>query len=42
MTVSEVAADLGVPDGTVKSWLSRSRKVVAERLGQLDHDPARR
>ena len=42
MTVAEVAAELEVPEGTVKSWLSRSRKVVAERLGQLDQDPARR
>jgi len=42
MTVTEVATELEVPEGTVKSWLSRSRKVVAERLGQLDQDPARR
>lgn len=42
MSVSEVASELEVPEGTVKSWLSRSRKVVAERLGQLDQDPARR
>jgi len=42
MTVAEVAAELEVPEGTVKSWLSRSRRVVAERLGQLDQDPARR
>ena len=42
MTVSEVASELGVPEGTVKSWLSRSRKIVAERLGQLDQDPTRR
>ena len=42
MTVPEVASELEVPEGTVKSWLSRSRKVVAERLGQLDQDPARR
>lgn len=42
MTVHEVASELGVPEGTVKSWLSRSRKVVAERLGQLDQDQVRR
>jgi RNA polymerase sigma-70 factor (ECF subfamily) len=42
MTVPEVAAELDVPEGTVKSWLSRSRKVVAERLGQFDRDPTRR
>jgi RNA polymerase sigma-70 factor (ECF subfamily) len=28
----EVATELGVPEGTVKSWLSRGRKVVADRL----------
>lgn len=42
MTVPEVASELAVPEGTVKSWLSRSRKVVAERLGQLDQDRTRR
>jgi RNA polymerase sigma-70 factor, ECF subfamily len=31
-TVTETARDLGVPEGTVKSWLSRSRKVVAAHL----------
>jgi RNA polymerase sigma-70 factor (ECF subfamily) len=41
MTVGEVALELGVPEGTVKSWLSRSRKVVAERMGRLDQDPTR-
>jgi len=42
MTVGEVALELGVPHGTVKSWLSRSRKVVAERMGRLDQDHTRR
>jgi RNA polymerase sigma-70 factor, ECF subfamily len=42
MTVREVASELGVPEGTVKSWLSRSRKVVAKRLGPLDQDSTRR
>jgi RNA polymerase sigma-70 factor (ECF subfamily) len=42
MTVGEVALELGVPEGTVKSWLSRSRKVVAERLAHFDQDPTRR
>jgi RNA polymerase sigma-70 factor (ECF subfamily) len=42
MTIAEVAAELEVPEGTVKSWLSRSRKVVALRLGQLDQNNSRR
>jgi RNA polymerase sigma-70 factor (ECF subfamily) len=29
MTVAATAQELGVPEGTVKSWLSRSRKIVA-------------
>jgi RNA polymerase sigma-70 factor (ECF subfamily) len=32
MTMKETAAELGVPEGTVKSWLSRARTVVAQRL----------
>jgi RNA polymerase sigma-70 factor (ECF subfamily) len=36
MTVKETAAEIGVPEGTVKSWLSRARALVAHRL-----DPAR-
>ena len=31
-TVAETATELGVPEGTVKSWLSRSRRIVAGRL----------
>lgn len=42
MTVGEVALELGVPAGTVKSWLSRSRKVLARQIGRLDQDPTRR
>ena len=38
MTVAEVADELHVPEGTVKSWLSRSRKIVAARLERLDRD----
>jgi len=34
MTVPETAAELAVPEGTVRSWLSRSRKVVAARITQ--------
>lgn len=33
MTISQTARDLGVPDGTVKSWLSRGRRIVALKLG---------
>jgi RNA polymerase sigma-70 factor (ECF subfamily) len=36
MTVPEVAQELDAPEGTVKSWISRSRKVVATRLARLD------
>jgi RNA polymerase sigma-70 factor (ECF subfamily) len=32
MTVAETARELDVPEGTVKSWLSRSRKIVAANL----------
>ena len=32
MSVSEVSRELGVPDGTVKSWLSRGRASIAETL----------
>jgi RNA polymerase sigma-70 factor (ECF subfamily) len=32
MTVAETARELDVPEGTVKSWLSRSRKIVAAHL----------
>ncbi len=41
MTSAEVAAELGVPEGTVKSWLSRSRKLLADRLRHYDQDPLR-
>ncbi len=36
MSVADVAAELDVPEGTVKSWLSRSRKVVRSRLERID------
>jgi RNA polymerase sigma-70 factor (ECF subfamily) len=38
MTSHETAAEIGVPEGTVRSWLSRSRKAVANRLEQSDRD----
>lgn len=34
MTVVETARELGVPEGTVKSWLSRTRKTVAADLNR--------
>lgn len=37
LPVAEVAADLGVPEGTVRSWLSRGRAVLVEILG-AGHD----
>jgi RNA polymerase sigma-70 factor (ECF subfamily) len=33
LTVAEVATELRVPEGTVKSWLSRSRAQLARELG---------
>ena len=42
MTAAEVADELSVPEGTVRSWLSRSRKLLADRLHKLDQDPLRR
>lgn len=32
LTVSEIAADCGVADGTVKSWLYRARAALAQQL----------
>jgi RNA polymerase sigma-70 factor (ECF subfamily) len=42
ITVAQLALELAVPEGTVKSWLSRSRRIVAEQLTQFDQDPAPR
>jgi RNA polymerase sigma-70 factor (ECF subfamily) len=36
-TVTETARELGVPEGTVKSWLSRTRKIVAANLNRSVH-----
>jgi RNA polymerase sigma-70 factor (ECF subfamily) len=33
LTVVEVAAEIGVPEGTVRSWLSRGRNALANELG---------
>jgi RNA polymerase sigma-70 factor (ECF subfamily) len=42
LTVPETAAELDAPEGTVRSWLSRSRKLVAARIQQSDQPPLRR
>lgn len=34
LSVSEVAADLDAPEGTVRSWLSRGRNSLAKELGR--------
>jgi DNA-directed RNA polymerase specialized sigma24 family protein len=34
MPVAEAAKTLGVPAGTVKTWLARGRRVLAVRLGE--------
>jgi RNA polymerase sigma-70 factor, ECF subfamily len=36
LTAFEVAADLGVPEGTVRSWLSRGRAVLAALLSETE------
>jgi RNA polymerase sigma-70 factor, ECF subfamily len=36
LTASEVAAELGVPEGTVKSWLSRGRTLLASRMQETE------
>lgn len=36
MSIAETARDLGVPDATVTSWLTRSRRIVAAKLEQSD------
>jgi RNA polymerase sigma-70 factor (ECF subfamily) len=38
LTVSAIAAELDVPEGTVKSWLSRARAILARQLA--DCEPA--
>ncbi len=37
MSVREVALDMKVPEGTVKSWLSRGRADAATSLGRSPH-----
>jgi RNA polymerase sigma-70 factor, ECF subfamily len=36
LTVGDIARDLGVAEGTVKSWLFRARAALAESLGVLN------
>jgi RNA polymerase sigma factor (sigma-70 family) len=36
LTGSEVAAALGVPEGTVRTHLARGRKALAERMAELE------
>lgn len=37
LSVSDVAQTLGCPEGTIKTWLHRARKEVAEQLRQLGY-----
>lgn len=39
LPVSEVARELAVPEGTVKSWLHRGRAALAVHLGEEDPAP---
>ena len=39
LPVTEVATELRVPEGTVKSWLSRGRTRLANELDRLEHEP---
>ena len=36
LTVAEVGVEMGVPQGTVKSWISRGRAALADRLRSSD------
>jgi RNA polymerase sigma-70 factor (ECF subfamily) len=42
LPVDQVAAELGVPVGTVKSRLARARAALAIRLGPEEERPAER
>jgi RNA polymerase sigma-70 factor (ECF subfamily) len=37
LPLSTIAAELGVAEGTVKSWLHRARTALAEQLVRVDH-----
>ncbi len=36
-TAAEIAADMSVPEGTVRSWITRARSHAASALGDLGH-----
>jgi RNA polymerase sigma-70 factor (ECF subfamily) len=36
LSAPEVALELGVPEGTVRSWLSRGRAVLASRMSETE------
>lgn len=38
LPVVQIAAQLGVPEGTIKARLSRGRSAMAQLLGEDDHD----
>lgn len=38
MPVAEIAQEMGVPAGTVKSWLHRGRAALAANLGGPEHE----
>lgn len=38
LPVAQIAAQLGVPEGTIKARLSRGRTAMAQLLGEEDHD----
>lgn len=44
LAVAEVAEEMGVPEGTVKSWLSRGRSRLARHLGdpEVEHEEVQR
>ena len=41
LSVAEISREIGVPDGTVKSWLSRGRSALATHLTPTDHATGR-
>lgn len=41
LTIPEIACVLGIPKGTVKNRLFRSRKIIKERLGERGYTPSK-